>query len=284
MVRGLSGWGIVVCGLLLASLTWGQEAAAGLDPTELTPDQRQALLMAAVAEYRVTLAGDRAPLKLYPNPLLRFTNDVGGVVDGLALMWTDEGRPAVVAQVFVIKNGMWLHEFQSMALRPLALKQGEKVRWQPAQPGAEFRTFPDAPPAEGTRAGRLSQMKSLARQFAVSEDFRVRASDKETTKYELRMLAQPVYRYAEGSGKRDGAVFAFVHGTDPEALLTLEAALDSEPREWKYAWAPLTCWALQARLKDREVWESPETFGKSALASPYHVWRVEPDLSRLPEK
>lgn len=253
-----------------------QSPTPKLDPSELSPDQRLKVLLASVEPYELTLEDADKPLKLQPNPLLRFDNSVGGVVDGVVLMWTDGARPAALAQVFAIKSKLWLHEFQSMAERPLVLVDAGKLRWQPKQAGAEFHSMPDAPPPADTRAGRLSQMKSLARQFAVSEDFRARASDQETTKYELRMLPQPAYRYPE-SASRDGAIFAFVHGTDPEAMLTLEVQLEGKKTGWKFAWAPLTCWAVQARLGEKIVWSAPEMYGKNSATQSYHIWSFKPD-------
>jgi hypothetical protein len=272
-------FGLALALAAVASPAWGQESQ--LDPAELTADQRLKLLVSSVEPYELKLEDASQPLKLHPHPLLRFDNSVGGVVDGVVLMWTDGARPAALAQVFAIKSKLWLHEFQSMADRPLALVDGGRSRWQPKQAGASFRPVPDAPQPEATRASRLTQMKGIARRFAVSEDFRARAGDKDTTKYELRMLAQPAYRYPETNRARDGAIFAFVHGTDPEAMLTLEAQLDGQDGGWKFAWAPLTCWALQARLDDAEVWSAPEMLGKNSATQPYHIWTFQPDASRI---
>ena len=45
-----------------------------------------------------------------------------------------------------------------------------------------------------------------------------------TDREELRLLPKPLYRYEPKAGPViDGAVFAFVMGTDPESLLLIEA-------------------------------------------------------------
>jgi hypothetical protein len=111
-------------------------------------------------------------------------------------------------------------------------------------------------------------MKELARGFKATEDFRVRAGDKDTTQYELRVLSSPAYRYAEKTAVEDGAVFAFVHGTDPEVVLLLEA----DDGKWQFACAPLTCWAIQMKYDDKQVWSVEEQYQKSTKDTPYHVW------------
>ena len=39
----------------------------------------------------------------------------------------------------------------------------------------------------------------------------------------LRALPQPIYRYKVASSDEDGAVFAYVSGTDPELLVVIES-------------------------------------------------------------
>lgn len=54
-------------------------------------------------------------------------------------------------------------------------------------------------------------MRALAREFKASVDL-------EEGGTELRQLPQPLFRY---ESKSDGAIFAFVLATDPEALLLI---------------------------------------------------------------
>ena len=45
---------------------------------------------------------------------------------------------------------------------------------------------------------------------------------------ELRLLPQPIFRYESDA---DGALFAFVQATDPEAVMTIDVRpADAEPR------------------------------------------------------
>ena len=71
----------------------------------------------------------------------------------------------------------------------------------------------------------------LARRFTVSEKL-------EGEDFVLRLLPSPIDQYPLGEGKKEltGAVFVFVHGTNPEALLTIEPTGDGayQPvEEWE---------------------------------------------------
>jgi hypothetical protein len=240
--------------------------------------ERLEFMKRQAAEYTVTLNADTpVKLALHDEPLLRFSNPVGGVPDGIVVMWKDGPRPAIFAQVFQIKSGTWIHECQSMAPVGLTMQSGDVVRWQPKSGSDEFHPLADAPAGAETNGRRLVQMKALAGRFAASDDFKISSTDKETTRHELRLLPTPVYRYEDkAAGIRDAAVFAFVHGTDPEVFLTLEYRDEGGKGGWHYALAPMTCWAVEARLDGKEVWSVPERLGKNKPSDSYHVWKYIP--------
>jgi hypothetical protein len=99
-------------------------------------------------------------------------------------------------------------------------------------------------------------MKSLASRFATTlTGLSADGSDRE----ELRLLPTPVYRYkldASDPDLQDGAVFAFVQGTDPEVLMLLELVPSDEGPQWQYAFARATAGGLEARLGNMVVWEA----------------------------
>jgi hypothetical protein len=73
---------------------------------------------------------------------------------------------------------------------------------------------------------------------------------------ELRRLPRELYRYQpEKPPVIDGAVFAFVMGTDPEALLMIEAVQGPDHTDWQYAFVRETSASLQARHVDQVVWK-----------------------------
>jgi hypothetical protein len=210
---------------------------------------------------------------LHGEPLLRFSNPVGGVVDGIIVMWKEGERPAIFAQIFQLKDGLWIHECQSLASAGLSMQRGKMTKWNPDQAAAKFTELPDAPHAAEGAVQRLVQMKALAGRFSAVDDFKMTAADRETSRYQLRLLTTPVYRYQDAKcGIHDGAVFAFVHGTDPELFLILEHRRDGDKAGWFYELAPMTCWAVTAQVTGREVWSVPERLGKTTARDAYHVW------------
>ena len=73
---------------------------------------------------------------------------------------------------------------------------------------------------------------------------------------ELRLLPQPIHRYsAPKQGIHSGALFAFVHGTDPEIWLLIEArGEDAEKVRWQYAVTRMTSSEVRLKHGDKKVW------------------------------
>ena len=59
----------------------------------------------------------------------------------------------------------------------------------------------------------------------------------------------------------DGALFALVQGTDPEAFVVLESRGQGKDAHWEYAVARFTDLEVRVRLKDREVFSGPHSLG-----------------------
>ncbi len=217
-------------------------------------------------------------LTLHNRPLMRFNNPVSGVPDGIIAMWKDVTRPAVIAQVFQLADGRWLHETQSMAAAPLEMRDTRtgQVPWRPEQAGLTWIELSDVADIGKTPASRGSQMRRIASQFTAVDQFQVRAGSDDRSPYTLRLLPQPLYRYADAEQQViDAAVFTFVHGTDPEMFLLLEAIETGEGSSWRYALAPMTCWAIEAKYQGQVVWNVDERLNKSSPSGNYHVWFFE---------
>jgi hypothetical protein len=211
-------------------------------------------MRSAARAYRIVLSSDDGPeeLKLRSEPLLRWTNPIRRTTDGTVFLWTHHDRPAAVLCMYP-NLGALDHEFQSLAEAPLAAyyESSDSPDWTPREPGVTFRPVPEAPSPAASGAGRLSQMRGVARRFRAL--FGERADE-----HELRLLTQPLYRYpAKGSAENDGAVFAFVQGTDPEMLLIVEIrnGADGEPR-WHYAAARMTVVNLHLEYQEQPVWSA----------------------------
>lgn len=250
-----------------ADSTQASEKSARLDEMK-----RQA------AEYQLELAGPTPKeLSLHAEPLLRFNNPVGGVPDGIVVMWKESERPAVLAQVFQTADKLWIHECQSLASAGLQMSRDGRIFWQPKDAAGKFVKLDGGPALADSPSKRLVQMRNIAKQFTASDDFKVRSTDRETTRHQLRLLPTPVYRYSDADAGVDvAAVFAFVHGTDPELFLVLEHRSEGRSAGWRYALAPMTCWAVEAERDGKLIWSVPERLGKSKPTDDYHVWIYRP--------
>jgi hypothetical protein len=238
---------------LLAALLLSALPAPAAEEDEASREQqaRLAAMKRMASRYEITVGKEGGTkLQLTAEPLLRWTNpERAGVVDGCLYFFVDNGRPQASLAIYPTRDGKaWNHEFQSLAERDLVAKKAEAVVWAPDKPGVEFKPVPGAAAPAESAAGRLTQMRALADRFAATVDF-------QGTKSALRRLAAPVYRY--GDRKRDpldGAVFAFVQGTDPELLLVLEARVSRGMPQWHYALARQTMWILEVDLDGRRIW------------------------------
>lgn len=184
---------------------------------------------------------------------------------GTLWVWGEQGRPvALLAQGMDI--GGPARGFELAALtRGVSVVMHDGWEWNPQTSALELQEFPQAPSAAATDAARLVQIKSLARQFDVSETL----GDE---RYQLRLLPTPVYRYRdETQGLLDGAFFLYAHGTNPEALLVIECRQHNDESAWSYGFVPLAAAAVTAQRKDRTVWSKEPTPGPKRQ-DPYSTW------------
>jgi hypothetical protein len=226
--------------IAVAGTAAAQEAQPTPSADKVDSFDRQAIDR-AIKDLKVYL--DNGKTKgLKPHTVLRWPNPVRGCVEGATAIWTYEGRPQLVYCI-------WTDDRQQIGLaagplsssRPVAELNGRMI-WPPKREEkllTEFRDIPAAPQPAKTSRQRLLQMKRLARRFEAKV---ADSSDAE----EYRLLPTPIYRYeipVEGSRKKspegltvlDGSVFAFVHGTDPETLLLIEACSTKNGYRWQYA-------------------------------------------------
>jgi hypothetical protein len=190
-------------------------------------------------------------------------------------LWSDRGQPAAVLSLyqFTLSDGVVHehHEFCSLSTEKLHFAAPQSRVWSPPA-GAKLEALRDAAaPAESARE-RLRQMRELAAEFTAEKTTR-----DEITR-SLRLLPQPVYRYAPTRPEiLDGALFAFVEATDPEVFLLLEARMVEKQREWHFAFARMNSLGLRAMRRDKTIWEAPvlpgnETFNRQDR--PYTAFQV----------
>ena len=260
---------LVVLLLLLASCPCAgaadeKDAAA----KENLQAERLEFMKSSAAGYRFTADdASQRELLMVAEPLLRWTNEVSGLQDGTLFLWTEKsGRPAAAAQVFLTADNLWLHEFQSLSEGPFKAQRDDKPVWEPAREGVSFQKLAGAPPPAATAVKRLAQMRRLADRFTANDEFEGKS------RWELRLLAKPLLRYAEEkSDLLDGAMFALAHGTDPEVFILLEARKAGGDYSWHYALAPMTGYALKVQLDGKEIWEVQWRKGPYKPTDPFFI-------------
>jgi len=264
---------VVVTAFLALRISAGDEPGA----PESERDKRvQRLIDATVERYRLRPASD-AQAALEPQVAIRWRNPTrGGQANAILVLWVHDGRPAAAASVFAL--GQLCHEFISLSRAAgLVAHDGEKLVWSPTVAGVQFQEVTDAPiPAESPVA-RLRQMKGLVRRFSATL---TGWKSSESKREELRLLPQQLYRYDIKAAEtthpelRDGAVFAFVQGTDPEMLLLLEAVAEGDrPPSWQYAFARATSGGLEAQLDGKLVWKVEQLLDDKSITNPQIVLR-----------
>ncbi|HUY90895.1 MAG TPA: hypothetical protein VMV10_19320 [Pirellulales bacterium] len=266
MIARSSASAVVGVGAAALALLAYAGAAAGEDQPK--PDSREALelretkrlIQAELPRWRFEVGADRTALVLEPKPVLRWTNPATCRVNGDLYVWTLNGRPEAVMSLYKDWRRAWgfTGEFHSLSLVNLVGRREGAAAWKCDQPGVELREVPDGPAPADTPVRRLRQMRDIAADFSVVLIDHRRNTDGE--RQALRLLTSPVYRYQNpGGGVADGAIFAYVVGTDPEALLIVEALGKGNEIRWQYALARLNGDQLAAYHKEREVWRTDRT-------------------------
>ena len=242
-------------------------------------DKLRKKLEESVEWHRFQQPKDKEPLKAHI--VLRWDNNVSGrnSAVGLTVIWADEIRPQVIASIYPLR-GLLEHEIDLLSREPNVVgKREDRILWEPKTTGIEFRPVPGAPPPAQTIARRRLQLKQLALQFeATMLGFNPNNSERQ----ELRMMPQWLYRYGrEGTECLDGAIFSFAMGTDPEAVLLLEAfKTGDDAYQWQFAFVRQTSAGLEGRWKKDVVWTAERIPIDTNPALPHRTLRepLPPEL------
>jgi hypothetical protein len=249
----------VACGLIVVA--WLVPARAQ-DSASAEKEKQQRLdrqFQESLGWYQVSARPNSwAPMK--PQPVLRWLNPTRGQKgEPTLILWTDAGRPEALASVYPWGTNL-TYECCSLARgEGLVAKEGSLTVWSPSIPGVTFHDIPDSPTPAEIAAARLQQAKALAERFKVAL---VSANGDRESREELRLLPKPIYRYELNLAKAahpdliDGVMFAFVQGTDPEAVLLIEAVRRGDRIGWQYAFARATGYSVEARLGSTVVWSA----------------------------
>ena len=210
--------------------------------------------------------------ELLPRPVLNWTNPQRRTPAGAIFLWTLRGRPQVAMCTYPNSEMQVLRELQSLSSWPLSASIEGQIVWAPREPGIEWRLIEDAPAPGASAAVRRRQMRQLARSFSAT------LVHPNKNPAPLRMLSTPIYQYPEqpaASEVLDGAMFAFVLGTDPEVLLSIEAIQSNQQEpQWRYGAVRMSMVPTQFRHATKLVWETG--WANERPTGPYYTLPVGP--------
>jgi hypothetical protein len=262
--------------LLSFSVACAEEPSASL-PAETDPSAMALEQAAAVAKrfavHRADQPEEKGVVPPIERPLLLFGDDPRNLTRGILWGW-GAGRPVAVAELWRGRadQAPYAVSLTFTGLDLIALQSDGARKWEPAQKQIEFAPLADAPPPAAKEAARLRQLKEIARRFTAHEFW-----DPENSRFELRLLVQPVHRYRDPDAEiQDGGLFVFAHGTNPEALLLIEVAGRTvEKARWQYGLVRTSNAEAHAELDGKEVWMQPRVKGGSTRAAdPYFVFSL----------
>jgi hypothetical protein len=197
------------------------------------------------------------PLKPIPRPLFSYADSVRHIAEGGIWAW-GEGRPLAMIKSWRNPDGRRTRAF-SLTSEDLVIARGPQARvWRPESSQAQSAPLAGAPAPDQTNSGRLRQLKEQARRFSAYERW-----DPENSRFEMRLLAQPVHRYRDEQRQiDDGAVFLLAVDNNPQIVLLIEI-LSAEPSgsRWQYLLARVSSAELHVALDGREVWADGRTPG-----------------------
>ncbi|MEK6257410.1 MAG: hypothetical protein AABP62_02225 [Planctomycetota bacterium] len=234
-------------------------------------EQRVAWLREKVAGMRVVPTRESNDLcKLREEPIFKWSNPVSGA-EGAVFVWTRDGRPIALAKCHLnSRNSYHVETLISISDSRPRMSEAGQVSWEPTEPGVKFEILDDLGAPAATEALRLAQMRRAAREFRFIDNW---GENTKTPKseWELRLMPAPLLRYSSATDKIiDGALFAFAQGTNPEALVLIEAIESANGRIWRAAPSRLTGYQVRGWHKDRLVLEVEKIQTTIPTASLFH--------------
>ncbi len=264
-------------------------ALAAQDAAAPTPDKDRAASLAQaeahVGALEVRLAGGGDQVARIDKPLLVFGDSTRNNGDGTLWAWGQKGRPLVVIETYrnTTEGGprasaLTLTSTDKVVLTTPLISQ----EWRPATMQIVPTALPDAEAPDEREAVRLRQLKAQARRLTAHEFW-----DPDNSRFELRLLVQPVHRYRDEQAKLwDGAIFVLAHDTNPEVLVLIEALGETRDKaRWHYSLARLGSAELHVELDGREVWKqdrAPGIVGRPT--DPYWLFLTRVDSPLEPKK
>lgn len=243
--------------------------AAADDRAKEEAEEAEKLCAAELPRWKFTVDGEA--IDNPKEPALRWTNPDSGRVYGNTYVWLHNGRPVAAGGMYRDFHpwNVFCGELVALGGAKVVAKRDDKEKWQPKGEW-KWTVATGAPAPAAGAAQRLVQLKALAGEFAV-ELLDSRTGPKKDEQIP-RLLPKPLYRYDQTKTKTlDGALFAFVIGTDPELMLLIETDTAAQKPEWTFGVARMNRDAMRLKRKGEAVWEV-ESFRRHKPDDPYYFF------------
>jgi len=216
-------------------------------------------------------------IELIESPLLFFGDPSRRHTNGTLWAFGKSGRPVAFLELFqgLEANSQWCHAVTLTGTDQVRLNTPVDTFWEPKKTQIEPQLIPDAPVPAGKESLRLRQLKQLSRRFMAHEFW-----DPDNSRFELRLLVQPIHRYQSPTLKiHDAAVFVMANGTNPEIVILIEALGDTLPNSrWHYSFAPMGSAEFHVELDGKPVWKRDRAPGViGAPNDPYWLFVAPSD-------
>lgn len=253
---GAGHWRWIVVALLSAAL--GSPAVADDSPEEAARAAKLEFLTQKWKTAKVHPAGKpNGAYRFQEAPLFRWQNPISGA-DGAIFVWTSGGRPVLLCKTHVNdKTRGYIESTVSIAREPFVAAREGATYWTTVEAGITPEKVADAAAPGGTENARLVQMRAIARRYQMQSDW----GEENPSQWELRLLPTPLMRYTSPDHDViDGAIFGYAQGTNPEAIVVIEAVRPGETgaAEWQAAPARLSAYAIRGRMDGRKVLDVPQ--------------------------
>ena len=216
--------------------------------------ERLEYMKKTMAEYRIFLGTEtEKELTLKREPVFRWARLITDIYDGTTYVWTSDGRPEAVTQIFLMAKPRrrWIHMFTSLSEQPVRAESNGRTVWSPTGAGVKILRVPGSPTPAKTAVLRRRQMSSILDSVDASIKWRGE------NRFQLRTIPKPIYRYGDPNSEIfDGAIYALSEGTNPKLLLLLEAR-GGPVGAWHYAIVPLTVHEAEVSLAGKDVFKVP---------------------------
>jgi hypothetical protein len=222
----------------------------------------------SAGEFEFTVASTGEKLQLLNRAVSKWSNPERKTHAGALFVWTLKGRPEMLMCTYPTDNvGNYEHEFQSLSVESISGARQGSVFWEPGSEAVQWQPIPANIPVGKTPAIRLVQMRRIASLYTAKLVFTKQPDQM------LHVQTTPLHRYDADQLPEtvvDGALFAYVQGTDPEVVAMVEARKNAAGEEtWHIAFARMTVVSAKVEYQSATVWEVE--WGQRGFFSHYNV-------------